>query len=120
MAKKARKKLEEAAEPAFEFPEFDEPGFVWKELELASATWLAGVFLLIGGVVSWALTAATLPWFVPLPIGLAVIVGGLFVIRRVRTASHAYTKGDWAGLFMLEFFGWIALWFVLVNVTAVA
>lgn len=115
MAKKARKRLEEAAEPAFEFPEFDEGAFVWKEFELASATLLAGLVALGVGVVSSGLTLAGLPWYIPFPIGLAGIILGLFGVQRLRVYSHAYTKGDWAGLFMLEFFGWLALWFVLVN-----
>ena len=50
MAKKARKKMEEDAVPAFEFPPFDEAGFVWKEYELATATALAGVLALALGL----------------------------------------------------------------------
>lgn len=116
MAKKARKKMEEA-DPPFEFPVFDEPAFVWKELELAGATLLAGMFAVILGILSWGLTASGLPWYVPFPIGLLGAVGSLFAIRRLRDASYAYTKGDWAALFILAFFGWLALWFVLVNVS---
>jgi hypothetical protein len=116
MAKKARKKMEEAA-PAFAFPEFDEAGFVWKELELSSATLLAGVFALALGIVSWGLTISGIPWEAPVVLGIGGAVGGLFAIQRLRESSHAYTKGDWAGLFILEFFGWAALWFVLVNLS---
>jgi hypothetical protein len=112
VAKKARKKLEDAA-PAFEFPEFDEPAFVWKELELSSATLLAGVFAIVLGALSGVLTLAGLPYYVPLPIGIVGTVGGLYAIQMLRENSHAYTKGDWAGLFVLVFFGWLALWFVL-------
>ena len=116
MAKKARKKMEEA-EPAFEFPVFDEAGFVWKELELTSATALAGLFAVVLGVVTWAMTVAGLPYYIPFPVGVAGMIGSLFVIQRLRDASYAYTKGDWAGLFVLGFFGWLALWFVLVNLS---
>ena len=116
MAKKARKKLEEDAIAAFEFPQFDEAGFVWKEYELTSATALAGVITLALGLVSWALSAIGLPWFVPLSLGLAGLVGSVFLIQRVRPNSSYYTKGDWAGLIALEFFGWLAIWFVLLNV----
>jgi len=115
MAKKARKKLEEAQEPAFEFPEFDEGAFVWKELELDSATLLAGIFAIAAGIVSAGLKLAGLLWWVQFPVGLVIVILGVFAIQRLRPASHAYTKGDWAGLFILEFFGWLALWFVLVN-----
>jgi hypothetical protein len=115
MAKKARKKREEEAEPAFEFPEFDEGSFVWKEFELDTATLLAGVFTLVLGVASAGITLVGLPWFVSFLVGFAGIILALLAIQRIRSTSHAYTKGDWAQLFMLEFFGWLALWFVLVN-----
>jgi hypothetical protein len=115
MAKKARKKLEEASEPPFEFPEFDESSFVWKELEMDSATLLAGLITIVVGVASSGVTLVGLPWFAAFLVGLAGIIGGLYGIRRLRPASHAYTKGDWAQLFMLEFFGWLAIWFVLVQ-----
>lgn len=114
MAKKARKKLEEA-EPPFEFPEFDEGAFIWKELELDSATGLAGIFAIAAGIVSAGIKLAGLPWYAQFPVGLVIIILGVFGIQWLRPASHAYTKGDWAGLIFLEFFGWLALWFVLVN-----
>jgi hypothetical protein len=115
MAKKARKKLEEDAEPAFEFPTFDEAGFVWKEYELAAATVYAAVFALVIGLATWALSAAGVNGFIPLALGLAGIVGSVFAIQWLRPTSRTYTKGDWAGLIALEFFGWLALWFVLLN-----
>jgi hypothetical protein len=119
VAKKARKKLEEA-DPPFEFPAFDEPSFVWKELELSSATLLAGVLAIVLGIVSWGLTISGVPYYGPLPLGILGTVGSLLLIRRLRENSHAYTKGDWAGLFILIFFGWLALWFVLLNIAPMA
>jgi hypothetical protein len=118
VAKKARKKLEDDAIPAFDFPKFDEAGFVWKEYELATATALAGVLALLLGLVTWLLSAVGLPWFVPLPLGFAGVVGSVFLIQRVRPNSSYYTKGDWAGLIALEVFGWLAIWFVLLNISA--
>ncbi|HXQ48926.1 MAG TPA: hypothetical protein VN842_04015 [Thermoplasmata archaeon] len=118
MAKKARKKMEEDAIPAFEFPPFDEAGFVWKEYELAAATGLAGLVALVLGLVTWALTAVGLPWFLPLSLGFAGLVGSFFLIRGLRPNSGSYTKGDWAGLIALEFFGWVAIWFLLLNIAA--
>jgi len=115
MAKKARKKLEEDAEPAFEFPEFDAPGFLWKEFELTGATGLAGLFAILLGVMGWLCTAAHLNGFLPLGVGIAALVGTAFLIQKLRPKSSAYTKGDWAGLIALEFFGWMAVWFLLLN-----
>jgi hypothetical protein len=117
VAKKARKKLEEDAAPAFEFPEFDLAGFVWKEFELASATALAGVIALVLGLVAWVLTAvAGLNGWIVFAVGILGLIGSVFLLQRARPYSHIYTKGDWAGLLALEFFAWLALWFLLLNI----
>ena len=117
MAKKVRRKLEEEEAAAFEFPVFDEVGFVTKEFELMGAVIMACAIAALLGFLGWALTAGGLPWFVPFGLGLLGLVLSPFLIRRVRTRSKLYTKGDWAGLFALEFFGWLALWFVLLNIS---
>jgi len=115
MAKKVRRKLEEEEAAAFEFPVFDEKAFVAKEFEMGTALALAGVFTAVLGVVSWALTYVGVPWYGPLILGIGVVILSPFVIRRLRTRSNLYTKGDWAALIAMEFFGWFALWFVLVD-----
>jgi hypothetical protein len=118
MAKKARKKLEEEEAAAFEFPPFDEVAFATKEFELGKGLLLAGIFTLAVGFGSWALSVSGIPWFVPVAIGIAVIAVSPFVIQRFRTLSSLYTKGDWAGLIAMEFFGWFALWFLLLNIAS--
>jgi hypothetical protein len=117
MAKKGRRKLEEEEAAAFEFPVFDEVAFVTKEFELASAVAIATVLTLLLGTVAWALTRGGLDWYLTFLVGIAGIVLSPFVIQRVRARSDLYTKGDWAGLIALEFFGFLALWFVLANLT---
>lgn len=116
MAKKVRRNPEAEEETKFEFPAFDEAGFVTKELEMTAALSLASGFAALLGIVSWLATNAGLPWWVPILFGLLGLVAGPLVIQRVRSRSGLYTKGDWAGLIALEAFGWLALWFVLVNV----
>jgi hypothetical protein len=115
VAKKVRRKSEDE-EFTFEFPQFDEAGFVWKEYELTSATVLAGLFALGLGLVCWVLSAVSLSVWVPLGIGIAAVIASVWAIRALRPASELYTKGDWAGLLALEFFGWLALWFLLLNI----
>lgn len=114
MAKKVRHRPEEEA-PKFEFPVFDEVAFVAKENELAAGLWIAALLTLGLGVVAGLLTYAGLLWDEVFLIGLAGIVVSPFAIGRLRPNAGIYTKGDWAGFIMLEFFGWLALWFVLVN-----
>jgi hypothetical protein len=116
MAKKARRKLEEEEAAAFEFPPFDEDGFAKKEFELGTGLILAGVITIAIGFVSWLLSVSGLPWFVPLALGILVIAASPFLVLRLRQQATMFTKGDWAGLIAMEFFGWFALWFVLLNV----
>jgi len=117
MAKKVRRKLEEEEAAAFEFPVFDEVAFVDKEFEMTTALALAGAFTVLLGVLGWALTVSGLPLYAAFPAGLVVLIASPFVIRRLRAKSSIYTKGDWAGLIALEFFGWLALWFVLLDLS---
>jgi|SRR5580658_2171408 hypothetical protein len=118
MAKKARRKLEDEEEQAFEFPVFDEKSFATKEFELGSGVILVGIITVGIALLSWAISTAGITVWVPLGIGIAVIILSPFLIRRLRKLSTLYTKGDWAGLLALEFFGWFALWFLLLNLTS--
>lgn len=115
MAKKARRKLEEEEEAAFEFPAFDEDAFVTKEYELGGGLLVVGILTLGVGLLSWAISLTGLTVWVPLGIGILIVAASPFVLQRVRTRSELYTKGDWAGLLVLEFFGWLALWFLLLD-----
>ena len=117
MAKKVRRKPAEEQAPAFEFPVFDEVAFLTKEFEMAYALGLAGAFTVLIGILSWALSVLGLFWYVVFPVGVVLIALVPFLIRRLRSRSSTYTKGDWAGLIALEFFGWLALWFVLLNLS---
>jgi hypothetical protein len=117
MAKKVRRKPAEEEAPAFEFPVFDEAAFVAKEFELTIAVSLASAFAVLFGVLSWTLSVVGLLWYIVFPIGILLVALSPFVIQRLRPMWRVYTKGDWAGLIALEFFGWLALWFVLQNLS---
>jgi hypothetical protein len=115
VAKKVRQKPEDAA-PAFEFPAFDEVAFVAKESEMTLAMIVALAITFVLGAISWALTSQGVDWYGPFAVGVIGLIVSPTLIGRLRPKSTTYTKGDWAGLLALEFFGWLALWFVLVNV----
>ena len=117
MAKKVRRKPAEDDAPKFEFPVFDEVGFVTKEFELTAGLLLASLFAILLGLFGWVMTADGINGFIPFFLGLVVIALSPYAIRRLRNRASLFTKGDWAGLLALEFFGWLALWFVLTNVS---
>jgi hypothetical protein len=117
VAKKVRKKLEEEEAAAFEFPVFDELAFVKKEYELMGGLIFASVVAVLLGLVGWVMSVAGIPFYGPFLVGLVGLIASPYLIRRLRRGSSLYTKGDWAGLIALEFFGWLALWFVLLNLS---
>lgn len=117
MAKKARKKVGDDPEhPAFRFPEFEIEKFLQHEFEQTFAVLVALVLAVVLGVVSWAIDRAGLPDVIPVVLGIAGIAFSPYLIQRLRRDSGEYTKGDWAGLILVEAFGWLGLWFLLLNV----
>ena len=117
MAKKARRKLdEEAEEKAFDFPVFDEVGFAAKEFELTSVVAFASAIAALLGALAWFCTSVGLPWYVPFPLAFVVVLLSPIFLGRLRSGTSIFTKSDWAGVVALEFFGFLAVWFTLVNV----
>jgi len=117
VAKKARRRLDEQAEEnAFDFPVFDETAFAAKEFQLTGAVVASGGLALLLGALSWFCTSQHLGWYVPFPIAFLIVLLSPWFLGRLLTGSTLFTKGDWAGLLALEFFGFLAVWFVLVNV----
>ncbi len=116
MAKKVRRKPdEEAEEKAFDFPVFDEVAFATKEFQLTGGVAIAGAIAVLLGAFAWLCTSATLPWYVPFPICFLVAILTPWFLGRLVAGASAFTKGDWAGIVALEFFGFLAVWFVLVD-----
>jgi hypothetical protein len=119
VAKKARRKAEEKEEEShlFQFPEFDEVKFILHELEQSLALAVAFVITVGLAVFSWFYDKSTTNLlFLPLLIGIGVIAFSPSVIQRLRPPATEYTKGDWAGLIIVEFLGWLGLWFLFLNV----
>ena len=116
MAKKVRKKLaEDETVKSWEFPTFDEGAFISHEFELTYAMATAGLLAVVIALVSWALGAEGLPVFVAPVVGIALIVFSPFLVGWIRPQSSSYTKTDWVGLIAIEAFGWLAIWFLLMN-----
>jgi hypothetical protein len=121
MAKKAKRKLDEAGEiKPFAFPEFDERKFLRHEYEQTAATAIAITLAVVLGFASFALDRLGVPLVVPVVVAIAVIVFSPYLFQRVRDAATEYTKGDWAGLILTEAFGWLGIWFLLIDVLHIA
>ena len=121
MAKK--KKLEDDAADAFEFPEFDEAGFIQHEFEQTYAIAFAIVVAVVLAVVSFAVdrglagySQPTLEGLVPVALSIGTIIFSPFLLQRLRVPARDYTRGDWASVILVEGFGWLGFWFLLSNV----
>lgn len=115
MAKKARRKVEEAADPPFEFPVFDSATFLAHEFEMTIATTIALIVAILLGLESWALGVVGLPWYAPVVLSIAIIAVTPLLLSRLRDETKLYTKGDWAAMFLMEIFGWLGFWFLFAN-----
>ena len=116
MAKKVRQKLDED-DPYhhFEFPVFDELKFLAHECEQTGATLVAFLLALVLGAASLGITLVHLPSLLAVVVGLVVVGFTPWIVRRLRAGSDGYTRGEWAGLMLLELFGWLGFWFLLTD-----
>jgi hypothetical protein len=115
VAKKVRPKTEEEA-AGFEFPVFDEHKFVHHEFEQTMATLIAFGLSMVLAVASYLLGRLNLTFVLPLIAGLAGIVFSPSIVQRLRPLASEYTRGEWAGLILLELFGWLGVWFLLTDI----
>jgi hypothetical protein len=117
VAKKAKRRLEEDEQyRSFEFPTFDEPKFIHHEFEQTVATVIAFGFAVGLGAFSFAVGGTVLTALVALVVSVAVIVFTPWLFQRIRPLAAEYTKGEWAGILMMEIFGWLGIWFLLTDV----
>ena len=120
MAKKVRKKPDELDEyRTFQFPSFDEQRFLTHEFDQMAGT-LAAISIAVGlGIASFFITHLGIDY---VPIALAVVVTFLspYLIRRIHRPVTPFTKGEWAGFFLMELFGWLGIWFLLLNLWPVS
>jgi hypothetical protein len=120
VAKKARRKLEEEDEVhTFQFPPFDETAFLAHEFEQSRATGIAFGIALGLGAISYLIDRANLGGFLivlPVVVGLGVIAFSPYLFQRLRpNTAPEYTRGDWASLLLMQIFGWLGFWFLLLN-----
>lgn len=121
MAKKVRSSVAEAKEeePAFEFPEFDERAFLDHEFEVSRGMLIALGLAVVLGLVAWAIVSAALPLYLAPVVGIAGVTATYWIVRVAHPRAEIYTKGEWATLYAVCASGWLAFWFLLLNVLPV-
>src|SRR6058998_1083592 len=100
-------------EPDWVAPDFDEVGYMRRELEGARAAVATIGWAVIGALVAFALYSVlpVLAFFA----GIAVGAGMYFVFPLIGIKTDAFKRRDWIGNGITYFFSWLAFWIILLN-----
>lgn len=106
-----RKKKEEEAD--WTPPEFDEVGYMRREMEGARAAVATIAWAVVGAIVAALLYSvyAPLAFFA----GIAVGFGLYFVLPLMGINTDGFKRRDWTGHGITYFFSWLAFWIILLN-----
>ena len=99
--------------PAWVAPDFDEVGFMRREIEGARAAVATIAWAVIGALVGFALYSV-------LPVlaffgGIAVGFGMYFIFPLLGFKTESFKRRDWIGHGITYFFSWLAFWIILLN-----
>ncbi|MFZ0699078.1 MAG: hypothetical protein WAN74_02640 [Thermoplasmata archaeon] len=121
MAKKVRGKPGTVeAEPPFEFPVFDDRAFLNHEYEITRGMLIAGGVAVALGIACWGINYALFAWWeLPPVLALIVLITLYSIVTWMHPRARIYTKGEWATLYAVVFFGWLASWFLLLDLVPV-
>ena len=109
----ARRKRKEEV-PVWEPPEFDEVGYMRKEIENAKISLVVIAWAVVGAILAYLFYAFDLA-----PIGflLGLLVFGAlyFVLPMLGLPIHGFKRRDWASHAMVYFFSFLAFSIILLN-----
>jgi len=108
----ARRKRKDET-PAWVAPDFDEVGFMRREIEGARAAVATIAWAVVGALVGFALYSV-------LPVlaffgGIAVGFGMYFIFPLIGFKTESFKRRDWIGHGITYFFSWLAFWIILLN-----
>jgi len=115
MAKKKRKEEKEKEEEKYEWtpPDFDEKGFLEKDIKGTKALFIASLLGLVLGIIAYLVTG-----FSPY-IGIVVVFGGALLLRFIfplfKMDFAKLEKKTLAGNYILLIFLALGVWIILLN-----
>lgn len=108
----ARRKRKDE-EPDWVPPEFDEVGYMRKEIEGARAAVATIAWAVVGAIAAFLLYSVS-P-FLAFFAGIAVGFGMYFVFPLFGIRTESFKRRDWTSHGVTYFFAWLAFWIVLLN-----
>ena len=99
--------------PDWTAPEFDEVGYMRKEIGAARAAVATIAWAVVGAAVSFLLYSVhpALAFFA----GVLVGFGLYFFLPMIGISVDAFKRRDWTGHGITYFFSWLAFWILLLN-----
>jgi hypothetical protein len=109
----ARRKRKEDV-PIWEPPEFDEVGYMRKEIENARISLVVVAWAVVGAILAYLFYALNLA-IVGFLLGLLVFGALYFLLPMLGLPIHGFKRRDWASHAMVYFFSWLAFSILLLN-----
>ncbi len=110
MARRKRKEEEAIWEP----PEFDEVGYMRKEIENAKIALVVIAWAAVGALLAFLLYALNQPIFGFL-LGILIFGALYFLLPMIGLPIHGFRRRDWLGHASIYFFSWLAFSILLLN-----
>ncbi len=109
----ARRKRKEDV-PIWEPPEFDEVGYMRKEIENAKISVIVIAWAVVGSIILYVFYQTGLA-IVGFLLGLLVFGALYFVLPMLGLPIHGFKRRDWASHAAVYFFSWLAFSILLLN-----
>ncbi len=109
----ARRKRKEDV-PVWEPPEFDEVGYMRKEIENAKISVVVITWAVVGAILLYLFYEWDLA-IVGFLLGLFVFAALYFLLPMLGLPIHGFKRRDWASHAMVYFFSWLAFSILLLN-----
>jgi hypothetical protein len=109
----ARRKRKEDV-PIWKPPEFDEVGYMRKEIENAKISLVVVSWAVVGAILAYLFYALNLA-IVGFLLGLFVFGALYFLLPMLGLPIHGFKRRDWASHAMVYFFSWLAFSILLLN-----
>ncbi len=109
----ARRKRKEDV-PVWEPPEFDEVGYMRKEIENAKISVVVIAWAVVGAILVYLFYELELA-IVGFLLGLLVFGALYFLLPMLGLPIHGFKRRDWASHAMVYFFSWLAFSILLLN-----
>jgi hypothetical protein len=109
----ARRKRKEDV-PVWEPPEFDEVGYMRKEIENAKISVVVIAWSVVGAILLYLFYEFELA-IVGFLLGLLIFGALYFLLPMLGLPIHGFKRRDWASHAMVYFFSWLAFSIILLN-----